>query len=378
MSELSRSASKGRVSIEAVTKRFGPVVALDGVSLEIPPGSFFSLLGPSGCGKTTLLRVLAGMESPDSGRVLCQGADLTSLAPERRPFNMVFQNYALFPHLTVADNIGFGLTTHHRALRLDRRERRDRVGALLELVDLQGLAGRYPAELSGGQQQRVALARALINRPQVLLLDEPMSALDRNVRSLLREELQRLHQELATTFVLVTHDQDEALSISQLVAVMNAGRIEQLADPQTLYHRPETLFTARFVGAGSFVSGVVEDVGPAGATVVLEGERVTGENGGVSAGQPATVMLRPEELRIVPAGGLAGRVEACSFFGGHREVVVGTRSGQLRLHTQQAYAVGEDVRVGWSDRAGRVFPPDDPGGAPQPGAGSRVPDPTSV
>jgi ABC-type Fe3+/spermidine/putrescine transport system ATPase subunit len=273
---------------------------------------------------------------------------------------MVFQNYALFPHLTVAENVGFGLTTRHRALRLDRRERRERVGSLLELVALQGLAGRYPAELSGGQQQRVALARALINQPEVLLLDEPMSALDRNVRSVLREELQRLQQELATTFVLVTHDQDEALSISQLVAVMNAGRIEQLADPQTLYQRPATLFTARFVGAGSFVTGVVEEVGPDGATVALGGERVTGEDCGVTAGRPATVMLRPEELQITASGGLAGRVEACSFFGGYREVVVGTACGRLRVHSQQSYAVGEDVRVGWSPRAGRVFPPDDP------------------
>lgn len=349
-------AGRGGVTISGVTKRFGFVTALDDIDLEIPPGSFFSLLGPSGCGKSTLLRVLAGMERADAGRVSCDGRDLTDLPPERRPFNIVFQNYALFPHMTIAENVEFGLSTRFRALDIPRSQRKAKVGELLELVALEGLGGRYPSEISGGQQQRVALARALINRPQVLLLDEPMSALDRKVRGTLREELQRLHQELATTFVLVTHDQDEALSISQVVGVMNSGRIDQLADPQTLYHEPETLFVARFVGAGSFIEGKVLDSGTHGATVAFGSHRVTSVNQGVERGADAIVMLRPEELRLVETGGLPGRVTASAFFGGYHEIVVATAHGDLRIHAQHSYTVAVEVQVSWPATAGRAFP----------------------
>jgi spermidine/putrescine transport system ATP-binding protein len=350
---------QGEVVIESVTKRFGGVTALDDVTMTIPSGSFFSLLGPSGCGKTTLLGVLAGIQTPDHGRVLCDGVDVTRLPPERRPFNMVFQNYALFPHLTVRQNVGFGLTTRHGATRVPKGERRSRVDQLLELVGLADLGQRFPVELSGGQQQRVALARALVNRPKVLLLDEPLSALDRNVRSYLREELQRLHQELRTTFVLVTHDQDEALSISHLVGVMNAGQIEQLADPTTLYRQPTSLFTARFVGAGSFVTGVVEDLSVSDARVSIGGRALVARNPGAGVGDEVQVMLRPEELQVAPeGGGLPGTVQACSFFGGHYELLVGTDVGPLRVHTAAAQSVGAHVDVVWGERAGRVFQQD--------------------
>jgi ABC-type Fe3+/spermidine/putrescine transport system ATPase subunit len=198
----------GAVTIHGVSKRFGDVAALHALDLEIPAGSFFSLLGPSGCGKTTLLRIIAGLETPDDGTVLSDGTDISRRPPERRPFNMVFQNYALFPHMTIADNVAFGLTTAPRSARPSAGERLSRVTEMLRLVGLEGLGGRFPSELSGGQAQRVAVARALINRPSVLLLDEPLSALDRNVRFALREELLRIHHELGTTYVFVTHDQD--------------------------------------------------------------------------------------------------------------------------------------------------------------------------
>ena len=256
---------------------------------------------------------------------------------------------------SVRENVGFGLTTRHGAVRVPKKERRARVDELLELVGLADLGQRSPFELSGGQQQRVALARALVNRPKVLLLDEPLSALDRNVRTHLREELQRLHQELATTFVLVTHDQDEALSISHLVGVMNAGQVEQLAEPTTLYRQPTSLFTARFVGAGSFVEGVVEDILASDVRVNVGGLPLIAHNHGASAGDHVHVMLRPEELRGAAEGGLAGTVQACSFFGGHYEVVVGTDVGPLRLRTPTAHAVGTALNVQWGERAGRIF-----------------------
>ncbi len=358
MTEHSTS-STAAIEIERVSRRFGAVVAVDDVSLSLRPGTFLSLVGPSGCGKTTLLRMLGGLDRPDDGRILVDGRDVTALPPESRPFNMVFQRYALFPHLNVGDNVAFGLTTDRRARPGDEEMRR-RVGEMLSLVGLANLAARYPAQLSGGQQQRVAVARALIRRPKALLLDEPMSALDRNVRHQVREELLRIHAELGTTFVLVTHDQDEALSISTEVGLMNRGRIEQVGRPEDLYHRPATLFAAQFIGAGSFVAGRAE---------ARSGERVAVEAGGIRFSAlavapvnegPVRILLRPEDLSLTApdAGRINGRVEASAFFGAHHELRVATPVGPLRILQASAVPPGTHVGIGWSDHAGIAYTED--------------------
>ncbi|MGH3021752.1 MAG: ABC transporter ATP-binding protein, partial [Gaiellaceae bacterium] len=226
--------SDSGITLEGVTKRFGSVEAVRSVSLEIREGEFFSLLGPSGCGKTTSLRMIGGFEQPDEGRVLLRGLDVTAVPPNRRNVNMVFQHYALFPHMSIRDNIAFGM----RLKRVDKAEQRERVGEMLRIVRLEGLEKRKPAQLSGGQQQRIALARALVNRPAALLLDEPLGALDVKLRKQMQLELKRIQSELGTTFVYVTHDQEEALAMSDRIAVMNDGVVEQVAPPRELYERP--------------------------------------------------------------------------------------------------------------------------------------------
>jgi ABC-type Fe3+/spermidine/putrescine transport system ATPase subunit len=343
-----------------VSKTFNRVQALDDVSLAIPDGAFFSLLGPSGCGKTTLLRILAGLESPDSGRVLLEGNEITRLAPEHRPFNIVFQRYALFPHLTVAENLAFGLTTSRRS-RPARPEIARRVGEMLDLVGLRRLQHRLPIQLSGGEAQRVAVARALIREPRVLLLDEPLSALDRNVRHIIREELLRIHAELGTTFLLVTHDQDEALSMSEYVALMNQGKIEQVADPETLYRHPRTLFAAQFVGAGTFLGGRVTALANGRATIDLAGHRLSAIDAGVAPDTDVVVLLRPEDLFIVRDGNgrVEGRVETCAFFGAFYEARVDTSLGRFRVRESQAVAPGAPVQIGWADAAGIAYAQED-------------------
>ncbi len=356
-SDAGTRTTGGAIRVEGVTKRFGAVTAVDDVTLDLPAGAFFSLLGPSGCGKTTLMRIIAGLEKLDAGRVLVDGSDITGVAPERRPFNMVFQRYALFPHLTVAQNVAFGLTTDRRD-RPAQSEIDRRVGAMLELVGLTGLEKRYPGQLSGGQQQRVAVARALVRHPRALLLDEPMSALDRNVRHQVREELIRIHAELGTTFILVTHDQDEALSISATVGLMNEGRLEQVADPETLYHRPATLFAARFVGAGSFLEGRCLAVDGDEATVDVHGIRFSAADAGVRDDGPVQVLLRPEDLRVVEEGHgrLAGTVETSAFFGAHHEIRVATPAGIIRLRDRVAHAPGSTIGIEWPAVAGIAYP----------------------
>jgi spermidine/putrescine transport system ATP-binding protein len=360
MSDPVLAERTGAVSIAGVSKAYGDVTAVQALDLDIPAGSFFSLLGPSGCGKTTLLKIIAGLETADTGTLSTDGIDITARPPERRPFNMVFQHYALFPHMTVAENVGFGLTTQGRAKRPTVAERAERVAEMLRLVSLERYGGRYPSELSGGQAQRVAVARALINRPRVLLLDEPLSALDRNVRFALREELLRIHQELGTTFVFVTHDQDEALSISQLVGVMNEGRLEQVADPQTIYRSPATLFTARFIGAGSFFPADVYACADSYAEVAVAGRRFRAFDAGVTAGVTAQVLLRPEELDIRSGddGVLTGVVQTCSFFGSYFDVLTSTPLGPCRLRLRDPLAPGDGLAIGWSDTAGIVYPAD--------------------
>ena len=262
-----REAGGPEVRLVELTKRFGDLVAVDRVNLDIREGEFFSLLGPSGCGKTTTLRMIGGFELPTSGRIELRGHDITHEPPERRPVNMVFQSYALFPHLTVADNVAFGL----RRRKVPDPDVRRRVGAALELVRLQGYDRRRPDQLSGGQQQRIALARALVCEPTVLLLDEPLGALDLKLRRQLQVELKRIQIEVGITFVYVTHDQEEALALSDRIAVMNGGRVEQLGSPEELYDRPATRFVADFIGTTNLLAGTLESVSTTGAVVRLEG-----------------------------------------------------------------------------------------------------------
>src|SRR5213078_4190419 len=242
------------ISLEGVVKRFGSVLAVEETTLDIRDGEFFSMLGPSGCGKTTTLRMIAGFEVPDEGRVLLRGADVTNVPPNQRNVNTVFQHYALFPHMNVFDNVSFGLELK----KVPRGERRERVAEMLRIVQLEGMEKRKPQQLSGGQQQRVALARALVNRPAALLLDEPLGALDVKLRKQMQLELKRIQSTLGTTFVYVTHDQEEALAMSDRIAVMNGGRVEQIGSPREIYEHPQTAFVADFIGS---LNALAVDVG---------------------------------------------------------------------------------------------------------------------
>jgi spermidine/putrescine transport system ATP-binding protein len=278
------------IVVERLVKEFGDVRAVNDVTLEIGGGEFFSLLGPSGCGKTTTLRVIAGFEEPDAGRVLLDGEDVTFVSPKRRNVNMVFQDYALFPHMTVAENVAFGL----KLKRVEAAERRTRVAEMLTVVRLDGYESRRPAELSGGQRQRVALARALVNRPAALLLDEPLGALDLKLRREMQLELKRIQQSTGTTFVYVTHDQEEALTMSDRIAVMDGGVVQQVDEPRALYERPETAFVADFIGTSNLLrfTGARRTNGV--ATLDLgDGMRIVGPD---DAGDWITV--RPEKIRI--------------------------------------------------------------------------------
>lgn len=283
------------IALDGVRKTFGPVVAVNDARFAIHRGEFFSLLGPSGCGKTTILKMIAGFERPTSGRVLLDGVDVSDVPPWKRHVNTVFQQYALFPHLSVADNVAFG----PRSTGMPAGEIARRVGDALEMVRLGGLGSRRPAQLSGGQQQRVALARALVNLPSALLLDEPMAALDLKLREAMQLELKRIQRDVGITFLLVTHDQGEALTMSDRIAVMNNGVIEQVGTPEEIYQRPASLFVAAFIGSANLLPGtaVVSD----GASTIVElraGVRMRAVNAGLPlpAGDPCTVMLRPERL----------------------------------------------------------------------------------
>src|SRR6267142_4572351 len=257
------------IALEGVSKGFGETRAVRDVTVAIGEGEFFSLLGPSGCGKTTTLRMIAGFEVPDEGRIVLQGNDVTSVSANHRKVNMVFQQYALFPHMSIYDNVAFGL----KVKRVPRGEHRDRVHELLRVVDLEGLENRRPRQLSGGQQQRVALARALVNRPAALLLDEPLGALDVKLRKHMQLELKRIQNELGTTFVYVTHDQEEALAMSDRIAVMNRGQVEQIGSPREIYERPDTSFVADFIGSLNALDLLIgELVGAYAATRFAEDE----------------------------------------------------------------------------------------------------------
>ena len=286
------------VTFENVTKRFGDFTAVDGVTLAVHENEFLALLGPSGCGKTTLLRLLAGFEAPDDGRVLLDGADLAGVPPYRRPVNMMFQSYALFPHMTVAGNVAFGLKQD----KLPKGEIAARVDEMLTLVRLSGLAERKPDQLSGGQRQRVALARSLAKRPKVLLLDEPLAALDRKLREETRFELKALQAKLQTTFVIVTHDQDEAMTVADRIAVMDHGRVAQTGTPEEIYQRPNSRWVAGFVGDVNLIEAQVTAVYPSFVLLEREGLRLrVAANAVMAPGMPAAVALRPEKIAIAPA-----------------------------------------------------------------------------
>ncbi|KHL17272.1 UNVERIFIED_CONTAM: spermidine/putrescine ABC transporter ATP-binding protein [Mumia flava] len=307
------------VEISGLTRRFGDVTALDSVDLTINENEFFALLGPSGCGKSTLLRSIAGFETPDSGTIVLGGTDLLALPPHRRPLNLMFQSYALFPHMSVERNVAYGLERE----KLPKAEIRTRVNEVLETVGLTDKARRKPHELSGGQRQRVALARAVVKRPRLLLLDEPLSALDRKVRSQMQIELKRLQQEVGITFVVVTHDQEEAMSMSDRLAVLSHGQVQQVATPVAMYKRPANLFVADFIGESNAFAGKVVDGGLAVAGLgVLPGHRVGDEIGG--DGASAHVVVRPEDTRLgrPGEGRVDGTVLETQFYGGVSTVAV--------------------------------------------------------
>jgi len=339
------------IRLERVVKRFDDVVAVDGISLEIPPGSFFALLGPSGCGKTTTLRMIGGFEEPDEGAIYLGDRDVVGLPPYRRDVNTVFQSYALFPHLSVFENVAFGL----RRRRVDGKQLRGRVEEILRLVGLEGVGGRKPRQLSGGQQQRVALARALVNRPQVLLLDEPLGALDLKLRKQMQLELKQIQHELGLTFVHVTHDQEEAMTMADAIAVMDAGRIEQLGPPSELYERPATAFVAGFLGVSNLLPGTA--VAP--DRVRLDaGDEVRAEVGD-RTGRVA-VGIRPEKIRLGRGGEdentLAGTVRETAYVGVATQYVVETRAGTLMVYVQNdasapSLGPGTETTLRWSPSA---------------------------
>jgi len=284
----------GAVRLLDLCKSFGEVVAVDDVNLEVADGEFFSLLGPSGCGKTTTLRLIAGFERPDSGAIVIDGEDQATVPPHRRPVNTVFQSYALFPHLTVELNVGFGLRYHD----VDKAGTRQRVGEALELVQLGGMEKRKPTQLSGGQQQRVALARSLVLNPSVLLLDEPLGALDAKLRKSLQIELKSLQEEVGITFIYVTHDQEEALTMSDRIAVMSHGRVEQLGTPSEVYESPSSSYIAEFLGVSNLMDVEVLSVGE-GRTTVRLGGQVLAALGGFGDTGPAMVSIRPERIQVL-------------------------------------------------------------------------------
>ena len=330
-----QDTSDSDIRLEGVTKRFADTLAVDDLSLEIERGSFFAMLGPSGCGKTTTLRMIGGFEDPTAGRVFLGGADVTDHPPFRRDVNTVFQSYALFPHLTVERNVSFGLERR----KLGKDEIRRRVGEILELVQLTGLGARRPSQLSGGQQQRVALARALVNHPRALLLDEPLGALDLRLRRQLQIELKRIQQEVGITFVHVTHDQEEALTMADTIAVLNEGRIEQMGSGEELYERPHTEFVANFLGLSNLLDGSVSARGGEMATFQTEeGERVlVPEDRVAAAGDGALrVGVRPEKIEIAlgdpqtngAVNRVHGRVSVASFLGVSIHYLVTTPAGR--------------------------------------------------
>jgi putative spermidine/putrescine transport system ATP-binding protein len=351
-----RAADPGpAVRLEGLAKRFGDVAAVDGIDLEIGDGEFFSMLGPSGSGKTTTLRMIAGFELPTAGRVLLHGQDVSRLAPFERDVNTVFQDYALFPHMTVADNVAYGLVIR----RVPKAERQRRVADALQMVRLEGYDARKPGQLSGGQRQRVALARALVNRPRVLLLDEPLGALDLKLREEMQVELKRIQQQVGITFIYVTHDQEEALTMSDRIAVFNRGRIEQVGAPAEVYEKPATRFVAGFVGTSNLL---------------------TGDAASAIVGRPGTFTVRPEKIHLAAPGtellddevAAGGRIREVVYVGPDTRYIIQLDAGaelvvteqNLRTTSTEALAQqGREVRLIWKRH--HCLPVADDGAAPE-------------
>jgi spermidine/putrescine transport system ATP-binding protein len=355
--------ARGEIQLLELTKRFADVTAVDGIDLEVPGGEFFSLLGPSGCGKTTTLRLIAGFEQPSDGRILLDGTDVAYTPPHKRNVNTVFQNYALFPHLNVFDNVAFGL----RRAKRPKDEIRTRVGRALELVQLGDFEKRKSSQLSGGQQQRVALARALILNPAVLLLDEPLGALDAKLRKALQIELKALQQEVGITFLYVTHDQEEALTMSDRLAVMNAGRIEQIGAPQDVYEDPQTIFVADFLGVSNLMNAGAKGTHNGGCRVSVENFELEARGGGDVTG-PAKIVIRPERVELEPHGApsgpnrLPGMVERVVYVGSGIQVIVRAATGEVlqaliqNTGTGVPYEQGTPVQIHLPAEALRVLP----------------------
>ncbi|GAA4746787.1 ABC transporter ATP-binding protein [Amnibacterium soli] len=354
----------GRVSLTNVSKVYGRSWAVRSLDLEVAAGEFISLLGPSGCGKTTTLRMIGGFELPDEGDVSIGGVAMGTTPPHRRPVNTVFQSYALFPHMSVAKNVAYGL----RYGRVPKSEVPGRVAEALGMVRMQHLSSRMPAQLSGGQQQRIALARALVNRPAVLLLDEPMSALDRKLREEMQIELKLLQQQLGTTFVFVTHDQEEAMTMSDRIAVMNGGRIEQIGSPAEVYDRPSSAYVAGFIGQQNFFEGTVTSADAAGVAIAVpDGAVRASRGGGVAEGAAAIVAVRPESVTVVagPADDEPNAVTATlmsvSRLGSYLQVVTITASGQKVMArvpwgVEIPATIGATVTCRWPAAAPMVYP----------------------
>ena len=352
--------------IDHVSKSFGAQRAVDAVSLAVRQGEAFSLLGPSGCGKTTLLRMIAGFERPDSGRILVAGQDITALPPEQRPVNTVFQNYALFPHMSVWENVAFGL----RMSRRPREEIRSGVDRMLDLVRLSEHARKRPAQLSGGQRQRVAIARALVNRPQVLLLDEPLAALDLKLRQHMLMELNTIHEQVGTTFIYVTHDQGEAMSLSDRIAVMNAGKVEQVDSPANLYESPRSSFVAAFIGDANFFTGVAVEFQHEGYVRVMIdglGSPLVQSNGVAASNQPLRLMVRPEKISLTlarPSSGervnaFRGVVEDIAYFGSHTRYRIRSGEHSILAQLQRSRFSGGEIDPARGAEVWMSFHPDE-------------------
>ena len=366
------------VEIVDVTKRFGEVVAVDRMQLRIAHGEFYSLLGPSGCGKTTTLRMIAGFEQPTEGEIFLAGQPIAGVPPYRRNVNTVFQHYALFPHMNVAQNVGYGL----RQKKVDKAEEARRVGEALELVRLAGYGKRRVWEMSGGQQQRVALARALVNRPTVLLLDEPLGALDLKLRKEMQLELKALQREVGITFVYVTHDQEEALTMSDTIVVMRDGRIQQQGSPTELYERPVNRFVAAFIGSSNFLDGTLTGAADASGRARVRTERglelsgyITDPEATVAAGSEVTVAIRPERMEVLPAGAadgapaegrheIRGTVHQGTYLGDQTEFRIETdQAGEVIVRRQNAAGTGgalgagpgDAVVVSWHEEANLIL-----------------------